>query len=231
MEIKILANNIFQDRIEEYVFQFDENTTILNMKEKLDIKNYNIDFPKYFGSLLTVYLFESVLPYIESEGRIYCDVNIDGVKITDLLKTFNITEVLEFDYNIQGIGGPSFIVEIFKNIVKAAGVFSNFKDVYDFARYIETKLSKKGLTNNKYFKKHNAFSIEEFIFSKLSWNYFTLAEKLDITPEKAKILLRVFEYEWDNSRKLYYITEAKKIEVEEKIFQISAKISDKYNRV
>ena len=124
---------------------------------------------------MTVYLFESVLPYIESEGRIYCDVNIDGVKITDLLKTFNITEVLEFDYNIQGIGGPSFIVEIFKNIVKAAGVFSNFKDVYDFARYIETKLSKKGLTNNKYFKKHNAFSIEEFIFSKLSWNYFTLA--------------------------------------------------------
>ena len=39
MKIKICANNVTQNRIEEYIIQFGENTTMLDMKEKLNIRN------------------------------------------------------------------------------------------------------------------------------------------------------------------------------------------------
>ena len=145
MEIKIFANNIVKNRIEEYVLQFDENTTIQDMKEKLKIGNKAIEFPQYNSGPMRTCLFEWVFPYIERKGRIYCDVNITDVKIVELLNTMKITDVLEFDYNFEGIGGGHIIVQIIENVIKAAGVFSNLKDVYDFASYIERKISKKEL--------------------------------------------------------------------------------------
>lgn len=226
MEIKICANNIVKNKIEEYVFQFDENTTILDMKEKLNIENNAIEFPKYNAGPMRTCLFEGVFPYIERKGRIYCDVNINDVKIVELLNTMKITDVIEFDYNFDGIGGGHIIVQIIENVIKAAGVFSNLKDVYDFASYIERKISKKGLTNNRYLKKHNVFSIESFIFSELSWNHFILAEKLDISPEKAKLLLKVFGYNWDNSKKLFYITKENKEKQMKTILDIAIRVTD-----
>ena len=58
MEIKIFANNIVKNRIEEYVLQFDENTTIQDMKEKLKIGNKAIEFPQYNSGPMRTCLFE-----------------------------------------------------------------------------------------------------------------------------------------------------------------------------
>lgn len=56
-----------------------------------------------------------------------------------------------------------------------------------------------------------------YIYRKNKWNYNILSEELDISKDEAKTILRLFGYKWNNSEKMYTITEDKKQEKINKI--------------
>ncbi len=56
-----------------------------------------------------------------------------------------------------------------------------------------------------------------YIYRKNKWNYNILSEELDVSKDEAKAILRLFGYKWNNSEKMYTITEDKKQEKINKI--------------
>ena len=231
MKIKILASNRekyfdTKDYIEEYVFEYNDQSTIEDMKKELKIENYNIYFSKYHYQPVNTYLMEQIIPYIEVNGKIYFDVDLEKVKIVDFLNTYKIKDTLEFEYNINGIGGGPIVLEILKNVAMVAGIYSSLKDVKEFVQYINKNLLKdKNLTNKNFLKKHNSFSIFSYIYSENNWNHYILGEKLNIESDVAKNLLIILGYNWDNSKKIYNITDEKKDSEMEKISNIEFKLA------
>lgn len=233
MEIKVLASNIEKsfesnDYVEEYILKYDEQTTIEDMKKILNIENYNINFSKYHYQPVNTYLIEQIIPYIEINKKIYFDVDVSKVKIVDIINTFKLKDVLEFDYNINGIGGGYVVLEILKNVVEAAETFITIKEVTEFVRNINKRLLKdKEITNKKFLKKHNSFSIFCYIYSENNWNHYILAEKMNIDSSEAKNLLKILGYKWNNSKRIYSITEEEKENQMEKISCIEFELAGK----
>lgn len=97
--------------------------------------------------------------------------------------------------------------------------------IYPYLEVIGTIGSCIGFTQwvKNFFKKKipNPHTFTEYIYRQDKWSHVILADELDISKEEAKKILDLFGYKWNNSEKLYYITEEDKKEKIEKINSIS----------
>lgn len=227
MKIKLLANNI-QKEIEEYSFEFIEESTLFDIKSFLKVEKDLIDFPEYYDHPTQVYYFDQIIPYIEINNKVYFDVDLDKVKVVDFINTYNIKDEIKLDYNFSAMGGGAlhFSLEIIKVLLKVCGIIADIKGTSDFIEELNKRLlNHKGLTNKGFKNNHNSFSIFNYIYSSNNWNHFVLAEKLNLNKDITKDLLKISGYSWDNSKKLFIITEDKKKEYQNKIFDTAIKLT------
>ena len=112
----------------------------------------------------------------------------------------------------EDLGFFQSIAELWQNIYPAIQIMADVGGAIGFIQIIKNIFKKKIPTPH---------SFSEFIYKQNEWNHTILASYLNIDAEQAKNLLKGFGYEWDNSRKLYTITEEKKNDMINKINSIS----------
>lgn len=109
-------------------------------------------------------------------------------------------------------GFSSTALDLWNKIYPALEIIATLGGCIGFIEYI------KNIFKKKIPKPH---SFADYIYRKDKWNHIILAEELNIDKDDAKTILKLFGYKWDNSEKLYVISEESKKEKIQNINNVS----------
>ena len=197
----------------EEFFEVSESTTI---EELLQISGHCeiADLSDYYP-LSASSLGDNYFPYLFVDGKVSYDVLFQDAKITDFLDTHNITDHtirITVEFPLAGVRGPGELWEVWNNI------YPTLEQIAVICTL--TGISLKGLFD--YLKKHFMKKKQapqvcfDIVLSRKRWNSSELSTLLDIAPDKAKELLRLCDYQYDNS-KMQYIQGTHSEEIKEKL--------------
>ncbi|MDD2377055.1 MAG: hypothetical protein PHD15_06750 [Clostridia bacterium] len=225
MKLKIIANNQLEqysnkDYISEvYNIEYNEEDTLKNLKEALNIEYSSISFDKYYGCATAILMpLEDILPFIIRDNKkVEWEVDINTVLIKEFIDTHEIdlNEGIYLEYGYPQAGGPGLfgtILDLWVSAYLCLQIVDTLGGVAQFIEWVKNKFK------NKIPHPHSVF---DFIYKENKWNYIILSEKLDFDKEDVKYLLLALGYIWDNSQKLYCITEEMKIDKINKINKVN----------
>lgn len=208
MNIKIIITNLNSKKSNEYNFLYDEKTTILDLRKEFNIQEYHISLEKYY--LLTYsnidITFNENLPFIINNNIVKWNVELNTILVKDFIKTHDINDVIYIEYWEElesGLGGGiDTIFEIWKYVWQQIHPIVTIAGEVGGA--IGFFITIKNIFKKKIPSPHNVI---EFLYKRKNWNHIDLSENLNTNPKNAKNLLKAFGYRWDNSKKLYTITQ------------------------
>lgn len=221
MKIKIMATDV----IEEFVnkdynpliieMEYHPEITILKeIRDKIGAPISGITFKKYYNTG-EFRFYNNSLPYIiKKNGKIEFEPSIDDTLISEFVETHKINNnTIEIEYGFPQAGGPDLIDwrNLWDIAWEAIQVISTIGGAIGLLDFIKTKFSDK---------KPIPHEMMECLYKREYWNHNELAEKLDIKPEEAKNILKVFGYYWDKSKKIYVIDKEKKKDIQKTIYKI-----------
>lgn len=224
MEIRVIFKNVmFQYdssvscKEREFVSQIDASTTLSQLFESAE--EWFADLSEYYY-LSGVFSFNTpCIPYvIDSNGIVKWDVLFQDTKVADFVSTHKIengTIIAKVGY-VQA-GGPGFIelAEIWSLIYPIIEQFVTLIGLSTIVggagKWVHSLLKKKAVPPQSYF---------DLIFSRQQWNHFEFAKKLEIEPDKAKQLLKIFGYKYCSSE-MSYIQQENSLALREKLSQIN----------
>lgn len=217
MEVEIVFRNMMYGFIEdqpEYQrkqFEINDTTTISQLFTKGDLSDY---YP-----LSGVYSFNSTfLPYIiNSQGKVIWDIPYDDAKVIDFIRTHNIVDNrINVRTGYVQAGGPGF-----KELLEVWQLLYPILDAFNTAAGSVAIIGSAGSWIHSLFKKmkHAPHSQFDLLFSRDRWSSAELAQKLEISNDDAKNLLRLFKYEFDKSSR-QYIQHPESLELREKLSSV-----------
>lgn len=221
MEIKIIAINAFEELINDQQnrkiieMKYNKNSgTLKDIRDKLKIPMSGIEFKKYYnyGGFR---FWNNELPYIERKnGTVEFKPIIDTVLIDEFINTHKIeNNTLEIIYGFPQSSGPDPMdwITIWNTFVNIKTVIEAGIGTFKFISFIKRKFENK---------KTIPHEVEDYLYKRDYWNHYELAKKLEVEPEESKNLLKAFGYTWDNSEKVYKISDKKKEQINRAISNI-----------
>lgn len=184
-----------------------EDCTFSELMKELKLKGDAVGLEKYYpNSCDFMDSCPNILPYLLIDDKYAWNINTLEAKLKDFCHTHSMVEekglfvtskqVVDIE---NGIDYLQYILDLWNHYgdeISAALVL---------AGEIITKkeLIKKLLHMFKENSLPAPCAVEEIILAREKWNHYELAEKLDIDPENAKMLLKGFGYKWSNHEMLY----------------------------
>ena len=142
------------------------------------------------------------MPFVISGGHILYDVPFEEAKVTDFIATMGLEDhEIEITTGIPWAGGPGFcdLGQMWESALQILGTIAVFCSVSGYS----LKDSIHWLCDLFQKRKKKPHTVFDIIYSRPMWNHHELASLLDIEPDRAKDLLKVFGYQYDNSKMLY----------------------------
>lgn len=221
MNVKVLIYNIALDTPQktEHIVETNDSMTI---QELLSEANSGwADLSDYYPLSGVFTWNDALLPYLFTDGKASYNVTFEDAKVKDFLSTHNISEnTIRVTTGYPWAGGPGFLalVQIWENVypfLEAIAVLvtiSGFslKDLYSYLRKHFLK------------KEQPPQTCFDIVFSRRYWNSSELAKLLDIEPERAKELLRLFDYHYDRTQMQYIQGECTN-EIKEKLMNVEVR--------
>lgn len=196
--VKIILEEFVEGTIEEKVVEYENNMSIQELLESIEIKYFQIDFSAYYDfgyecCNSTLFCGFMQLPYVISDGKVMWLPNHSEVLVSDFLETHEVDSIRIF-IGIPAAGSPFFfkLIEIWDYY---SPIFSDISVVLSIGCFSIQFV--KWLTG-KFGNKLPPLPLVEFINKKEIWNSKELAMLLKITDDEAKYLLKGFGYDWDN---------------------------------
>ena len=211
MKVKIIATNVIEEMVDEdYVPEeieikyIPEETLLLECRNIIGAPVSGITFEKYYNTG-TFRFYNNKLPYIiRNNGNIEFGVDIDEILLSEFMKTHKIEDnIIELEYGYPQAGGPDILdwITVWNFVWNSIVTIGEIGGFVTFIDFIKQKFSKG---------KPLPHEIVDILYRRNLWNHHEVANKMQITEEQAKELLKFFGYSWNNSMKIYVITEEEK---------------------
>jgi len=198
---------------------------IINSKVSFKIINQNIYYP-----VSALECPEYVLPYIMQDNHIRWYLKYNEVKVIEFLDTHNIKNNEIIGCFINNDLKTNLIID---NIINALDfktiertwvlVYPILEQILTTASAIKLLVSAHKFLKKKFGEKVSSINFFEFITSKNSWKKLELASCLEISPDRAKEILKLCGYKWDSHCKAYLSTN-ETIQFSNKLNEIHLKI-------
>ena len=217
MNIKALLTCIAADppTEKEYIVELPDSATVQDLLDR--IGSSLADLSNYYELSGAFAWNDFYLPYLETNGDILYDVPYAQAKLTDFLATHHIENgEVRIVAGYPQAGGPGFL--------ELAQIWQQVEPILE---QIELLLSlgvtaggiAKGLCAVLKKKKRTPHVCFDIVFSRKSWNHVELGERLELSAEEAKNLLRLCGYEYDRKR-MQYIQTARSDDLKDKLKSI-----------
>lgn len=205
MNIKALVTYIMADPPlgKEYTVELPENATVQELLDRLGCSLADLsDYYEFSGAFAWN---DFCLPYLETGGGVLYDVPYAQAKLTDFLATHHIENgEVRIVTGYPQAGGPGFLelAQIWQQVepileqidlILGLGITAG-----GAIKWLCSVLKKRNRTP------HVCFDI---VFSRKAWNHVELGERLELSAEETKNLLRLCGYEYDRKRMQYIQTE------------------------
>jgi len=198
----------------EEFFEVPENATIQDL---LQVSGHGeiADLSDYYPLSGAGSWGENYFPYLFVNGKAAYGVLFQDAKIVDFLNTHNITDNtirVTVEFPLAGGFGAGELLEFWDSIYPALEQIAVICTI--------TGISLKSLFD--YLKKHFIKRDQapqvcfDIVLSRKQWNSSELSSLLDITPDKAKNLLKLCDYQYDRV-KMQYIQGEHAEEIKEKL--------------
>ncbi len=215
MDLNLIVTDVMTGETTKTAVRLNKEATISELLSAIGAGT--AEFPKYYPFSGKLMFGEPRLPFAVSEGRILYEVPFEKAKVCDFISTMDLSnQAIEITVGIPWAGGPGLydLEQMWESALQVLGTIAVFCSVsgYSLKDFIHwfCKLFQKRKK-----KPHTVFHI---IYSRPMWTHHDLASLLDIGPDRAKDMLKVFGYRYDNSKKIYT--------QREDIDEIKSKLSD-----
>lgn len=199
MTILVIVTDAIENTAHERSVDIDEKTTISDLFS--DLKIYRGDFSVCYPLCGIYYRYREIFPFLFVDNSIHYDVPYADAKAIDLVNTIaehdRIIQVLA-DYPLAGGLGAPDIYALWDSIYF---LMNHIAVIYTF--YQASRDTIKPLIELFKKKKKMPNTIFDIVYSRKQWNHHELAELLVIDTEKAKDLLKLLGYTFDNKKRLY----------------------------
>lgn len=209
MKLLIKASNVISSCIDKnykpecYEIEYNMKSTLKQIRELIGAPQCGISYDRYYVYYSNCFI-NNEIPYIIINNQLRFNANLDSILIDDFIKTHNIkNNCICIEYGIALAGGPTLIDwikvwEMVGSIINAISVFGGFIAFIDFIK--------------RYFEKEKTYphAMMDFLYKRNLWNHNELAGLLRMSKDDVKLLLKLYGYKWDNSKKLYYIDKSTK---------------------
>lgn len=215
-KLKIKAFDALEPKVREFNVEYDENTSLDEVFNKIGEPFAEIRLSDYFGLRNEICNMDYTIPYILIGDDILWLPKYSNVKVDDFINYFCDRSEINIYTGIPQAGGPDVfsiaqLWAMYYPILDQIGTgISILGGVIAFGKWIKNKVSTR-IPPSSYF---------DFVTAKSTWNHYELSKYLDIEHEDAKKLLSGLGYIWDNKLKLYIITH-KTYEIRDGLSRIS----------
>ena len=148
----------------------------------------------------------NILPYLLIDDKYAWNINTLEAKLKDFCHTHSTVE----EKGLFITSKQALCTENSLNYLQyILDLWNHYSDQISAALVLAGEIiTKKELIKKllHMFKENNPpapCAVEEIIMAREKWNHYELAEKLDVDPENAKMLLKGFGYKWINHEMLY----------------------------
>lgn len=200
MKINLNIHNIMTEEQSAMAVLLDDGATINDLLREIGYGS--VSFSKYYPFSDRLLFGDAYLPFVISDGRILYDVPYNRAKISDFIDTMDLRDKeIEITVGIPWAGGPGLcgleeMWESAKSALEAAAIFCTLSGV-TVASLIQWICQ---LFKSRSVKPH---TVQDLIYSRKCWNHYELADLLEIEPQRAKDMLKVYGFIYDNSKKMY----------------------------
>lgn len=207
----------------EMIIEYNPEMTLLDLNRMMfdDEKDWlDFGFDSYYD--MEIYQINSNLtPYIIIDNKVYFDYQTDKIKFKDIVNThkIDISEgiIITYDRGKLDSFEWDFIIECFVTVATVLGFVC---DSASIVKWIKEKCGKNGPTN--------PVNIQKFLYTRNMWNQHEVSELFEISIEHSKMLLKIAGYDWNNTKKIYEITDEVKEEKIAKLEDVIYKVIDEY---
>lgn len=200
MDLIIIVTDVMTGETTKTAVRLNEDATISELLSAIGAGT--AEFPKYYPFSSKLLFGEPLLPFVFSEGRILYDVPFEQAKVSDFISTMDLSDqAIEITIGIPLAGGPELcdLEQMWESALQVLGTIAVFCSVSGYSLK-DLICWFCNLFQKRKKKPHTVFDI---IYSRPMWNHHDLASLLDIEPDRAKDMLKVFGYRYDNRKKLY----------------------------
>lgn len=200
MDLNMNITDVMTGETSKTAVSLNEDATISELLSAIGAGT--AEFPKYYPFSSRLLFGEPRLPFVISGGHILYDVPFEEAKVTDFIATMGLEDqAIDITTGIPWAGGPGFcdLGQMWESALQVLGTIAVFCSVSGYS----LKDSIHWLCNLFQKRKKKPNTVFDIIYSRPMWNHHELAFLLDIEPDRAKDLLKVFGYQYDNSKKLY----------------------------
>ena len=200
MELKLMTHNLLTEDDSMLTVTLKDDASISDL---LQAAGYaTADFSGYYPFSGKLCFGDPYLPYVISDRKVLYDVPFDTARVADFINTMEIADQkIEITVGMPWAGGPGLcdVVQMWesaKPVFEAVAIFCSISGI-SVMMIIERicNLFKK--------RRQKPQTIFDIVYRKQMWNHHELAALLEIEPERAKDILKLLGYQYDNSRKLY----------------------------
>lgn len=220
MKLKVIAIDIVNLSEKIIYISCYENSTLSDIQNEVCTKYGFISFQRYYNNQIYFYYYitNDKIPYILSKesNKLFWDIDLTNSLISDFIYThgIDIETGMTVEYGFPQCGGIGLdsAIKMWSVIYPILEVVATFGGVIGFVQWIFS-----------IFKKNIPYpdAIMHYIYNQNSWNIYILSDLLKMTKEDTIILLKLLGYKWNNSKKLYLITEGMKKDKIKKLKEIN----------
>jgi len=192
-----------EDRISRsYEITYDSESLLVDLIHYKPGEYVNVNAYYHLSKVRSFYLRQ--VPYlINHRGDVLWDLDMDQVKVEDLVRTHGLKESLKVQTDLCILGGShkttdlSVLWEDFREVVERTNKEGDLYPIYQASMVLLEKVFIK--------KRVSPISLVNFVTSKERWDHFDLARRLEVDPKLAEHLLIVLGYEGDKLTGTYHL--------------------------
>lgn len=207
MEIKIRIINFYDEKEEEYLCKYTQETTIYEAFESIGSPLFELKYSNYydFGYQCcnsSVHYGYFQIPYVITEKKVMWMPSYKDIKLIDFIRMVGYPEEIEAYTDIPSGGSLMFnsIPEMWEYYTP---ILNNIVLIVTFSHYgVKFGSWLKG----KLLKTIPPLPLIDFINRRQAWNPYELGKLLKVSSSEAKYILKGLAYKYDNSNKMYIKT-------------------------
>lgn len=200
MDLIIIATDVMTGKTSKTTVSLNDDTTISELLSAIGVGT--AEFPMYYPFSRSLQFGDPFLPFLISGGHILYDDPFEEAKVKDFIVTMDLPDQeIEIAIGIPWVGGPGLcdIELMWESALQVLGTIAVICSVSGYSM----KDSIHWFCNLFQKRKKKPHTVFDIIYSRPMWNHYEIASLLDIELDRAKDLLKVFGYQYDNSKKLY----------------------------
>ena len=222
MDVKVIfINELYSCDPENLIESEEQFYTITEDTTLQQLIGDNPDLSEYYDLSRPFSFNCCFLPYIiNSKGMVEWGVLFENAKVKDFLLTHKIkNHTITAKVGYPKASGPgikdaieiwNMIYPILNSVVLIVVTGSIIKNA---GKWVHSLFSRKSIPPHPCF---------DLIFSRKVWNHFELAKMLDITPDEAKDLIKLFGYKYDPAQMLF-VQQPDSLVLKEKLSKIDVR--------